>query len=69
MRCVVFAYSFHYSGVAAMHRFKPVPLAAALGTLFLSASVLADANPQPLPFAQDWSNTSLITANDDWSGV
>ncbi|MDP2266526.1 MAG: hypothetical protein Q8J70_08265, partial [Thiobacillus sp.] len=52
-----------------MHRFKLVPLAAALGTLFLSASVLADANPQPLPFAQDWSNTSLITANDDWSGV
>lgn len=52
-----------------MHCFKRVPLAAALGTLFLSASVLADANPQPLPFAQDWSNTSLITANDDWSGV
>lgn len=52
-----------------MHRFKRVPLAAALGTLFFSASVLADANPQPLPFAQDWSNAGLITANDDWSGV
>jgi predicted extracellular nuclease len=25
--------------------------------------------PQPLPFEQDWSNTELITANDDWSGV
>ena len=52
-----------------MHRFKLVPLAAALGSLFLSASALADANPQPLPFAQNWSNTGLITAHDDWSGV
>lgn len=24
---------------------------------------------QPLPFAQDWSNTALITADDNWSGV
>src|SRR5690606_35641653 len=29
----------------------------------------ADLTPQPLPFAQDWSNIGLITANDDWSGV
>lgn len=69
MRRLVCGHSFHYPGVVAMHRFRLVPLAAALGTLFLSASALADANPQPLPFAQDWSNTSLITANDDWSGV
>lgn len=25
--------------------------------------------PQTLPFSQNWSNTALITANDDWSGV
>ena len=25
--------------------------------------------PQPLPFTQDWTNTGLITADDDWSGV
>ncbi|HEX8385456.1 MAG TPA: hypothetical protein VF576_04690, partial [Rubricoccaceae bacterium] len=24
---------------------------------------------QPLPFTQDWSNTGLITANDNWGGV
>ncbi len=24
---------------------------------------------QPLPFTQDWSNTSLITTSNDWSGV
>lgn len=57
-----------------MHRFKQVPLAVALGSLFFSGAIvsnmaLADATPQGLPFAQDWSNTSLITANDDWSGV
>lgn len=57
-----------------MHRFKRVPLAVALVSLFLSGAILsnvalADATPQGLPFAQDWSNTSLLTANDDWSGV
>lgn len=33
----------------------------------------AHANPDPaiasLPYAQDWSDSSLITADDDWSGV
>ncbi|MDO9270465.1 MAG: ExeM/NucH family extracellular endonuclease, partial [Methylobacter sp.] len=57
-----------------MHRFKQVPLAVALGSLFMSGAIvsnvaLADATPQGLPFAQDWSKTSLITANDDWSGM
>ncbi len=32
-------------------------------------TVLADATPQVLPFAQNWTNGALITANDDWSGV
>ena len=37
--------------------------------LALPLSSIADTAPQPLPFAQDWSNTSLITANDSWAGV
>src|SRR5678809_684277 len=32
-------------------------------------SAQADSTVQTLPFSQDWSNTSLITANDNWSGV
>ena len=28
-----------------------------------------DTGYQALPFAQEWTNTSLITTNDDWSGV
>lgn len=42
--------------------------AAGSGPLFIQ-SVHADTTPQSLPFFQDWSNTNLITANDDWSGV
>ncbi len=45
---------------------------AALGVLLttaLAARILADATPQMVPFAQDWSNTGLITTSDDWSGV
>ena len=45
---------------------------AALGALLitaLAARLLADAAPQALPFAQDWTNTGLITADDTWSGV
>ncbi len=28
-----------------------------------------NSTPQSLPFSQNWSNTGLITTNDDWSGV
>lgn len=31
--------------------------------------VRADNTAQTLPFSQNWANTGLITANDDWSGV
>ena len=31
--------------------------------------VSANNTAQTLPFSQDWTNTGLITANDDWSGV
>ena len=48
--------------------------------LILSLSVVApvgaapglgpdDATYQTLPFSQNWANTGLITANDNWSGV
>jgi hypothetical protein len=32
-------------------------------------AVQADNTPQSLPFSQNWSNTGLITAANDWSGV
>jgi uncharacterized protein len=32
-------------------------------------SASADTTAQPLPFAQDWTNTGLITTDDSWSGV
>jgi predicted extracellular nuclease len=32
-------------------------------------TVLADNTAQTIPFSQDWTNTGLITANDNWSGV
>lgn len=42
-------------------------LLSASGTLL--RIVRADTTPQTLPFSQDWTNTGLITANDNWSGV
>src|SRR5687768_6333897 len=35
----------------------------------LSDVALADSTAQTLPFSQPWTNTGLITANDNWSGV
>ena len=38
--------------------------------LLLSPQIVkADNTPQSLPFSQDWSNTGLITTDDNWSGV
>ena len=34
-----------------------------------SLSATADTTSQSLPFTQNWTDTGLITANDDWSGV
>ncbi len=40
------------------------------GALILGGlPVGADTRPRALPFFQDWANTGLITASDDWSGV
>ena len=38
-------------------------------TLLLASGALADLTPQTIPFGQDWTNTGLITADNDWSGV
>jgi hypothetical protein len=72
--------SFHYH--ESSHRFKLVTiclLIAALAVVLPTGSVLkgtlvrtvrADNSPHsPLPFSQDWSNTELITQDDDWSNV
>src|SRR5262245_9901298 len=42
-----------------------------LASLIIPATrnVLADTNPQSLPFSQNWSNTGLITTDDNWTGV
>ncbi|MEP6703246.1 MAG: VCBS repeat-containing protein [Acidobacteriota bacterium] len=45
----------------------------ATGTFFLTgfhdAPALANSTAQTVPFAQNWSNTGLITVNDDWNAV
>lgn len=43
-------------------------LLAAVG-VFLLPTTRADSSAQTIPFSQDWTNTGLITANDNWSGV
>ena len=44
-----------------------VMLALLLAVLSSSTSAQADNTAQALPFSQDWSNTGLITSNDNWS--
>ncbi|MFH0793536.1 MAG: hypothetical protein V2A74_05835 [bacterium] len=39
------------------------------GLTIFTASVFADQTAQTLPFTQNWTNTGLITTNDNWSGV
>ncbi|MEO6334406.1 MAG: hypothetical protein ABIO91_05415, partial [Pyrinomonadaceae bacterium] len=36
---------------------------------FHDVSVFATNTPQALPFSQNWTNTALITVDDNWSGV
>ncbi len=40
-----------------------------LAVMPFSGRVGADGSPQAIPFTQTWTNTALITANDNWSGV
>ncbi|HEY6194121.1 MAG TPA: hypothetical protein VI504_03690 [Candidatus Eisenbacteria bacterium] len=44
-------------------------LAVSTVALAFAVSALANGTVQSLPFAQDWTNTGLITANDDWTAV
>ncbi len=44
--------------------FRHLPLLASL-----VAVLFADATTQSLPFSQNWATASLITTNDNWSGV
>ena len=40
-----------------------------MGTTSISLTVLQVVNGEPLPFGQNWSNTNLINADDEWGGV
>ncbi|HYU40838.1 MAG TPA: DNA/RNA non-specific endonuclease [Vicinamibacteria bacterium] len=42
---------------------------AVLLAILPSGASRADSTPQTLPFSQDWTNTGLITTDDNWSGV
>lgn len=44
-----------------------LPRRGALVLALASAAAHADSTPQPLPYHQDWSDASLVVANDDWS--
>ncbi len=44
-------------------------IAAGTFGVHLMTRVFADSSAQLLPFSQDWTNTGLITADDNWSGV
>jgi endonuclease G len=39
------------------------------GSASISLTVSSGTGTHLIPFSQDWSNTNLITVNDDWSGV
>ena len=48
---------------------RVVAAAAVVMAILPSSASRADNAPQTLPFGQDWTNTGLITAADNWSGV
>ena len=50
------------------HAVEQGPAASVLAAL-PSSNARADTTPQTLPFAQNWSNTGLITVDDNWSAV
>lgn len=49
------------------HQFARSIIAASL--VAAMAPAFADATYQTLPFSQNWSNTGLISTNDNWAGV
>ena len=40
-----------------------------LAYVWIITTHISAQTPQPLPFTQNWTNTGLITTNDNWSGV
>lgn len=60
-------------GAVVVRRPFAVPLLAVMITMVLAAIIssvaYADTTPQALPLNQNFSDISLITTNDDWSGV
>ena len=42
-----------------------------MASVFISSTLFVSANttPQTLPFTQNWTTTTLITVNDDWTNV
>src|SRR5215470_7768444 len=50
-------------------RLTAIVLLLAVSSYVVLLLARADNTPQTLPFSQNWSNTGLITANDNWSGV
>lgn len=51
-----------------MSRYRSSSVALAI-VAALALPAFADTAPQPLPFSQNWNTTTLITTDDDWSGV
>jgi hypothetical protein len=49
--------------------FAAIVILAMAISVFQIGSVFADTTTQTLPFSQNWTSASLITAADDWSGV
>ena len=47
----------------------PVLIATFLITIIGILPVTANSTPQTIPFTQDWSNTGLITVDDNWTAV
>jgi hypothetical protein len=53
-----------------MRRFRVETLVvASIVATLVASSAFADTTPQTLPFTQNWTNTGLITIDDNWSGV
>ena len=57
------------AGAAPLFRGPRSKIVFLVGALLAGAAALADSTPQTLPFSQDWTDTSLISIDDEWSGV
>jgi hypothetical protein len=45
------------------------PSLCAIAVYLCASGAFADTTPQTIPFSQNWTNTGLITTDDNWSGV